>query len=122
MSRVGVPFADLFSALPLLTSFAIPMSLASKMWALTNNPDALKLFFSDNTSAGYKMSMKFLSSYMSFKPAVDLEEFTVCPILLTQPMEDKWSTLHLSELFLKLVMKVPVKVVELENAGHYPLE
>jgi pimeloyl-ACP methyl ester carboxylesterase len=50
------------------------------------------------------------------------EAFDVCPILLTQPAKDRWSPLHLSELFLRRVRKVPVTTVMLDNAGHYPIE
>jgi pimeloyl-ACP methyl ester carboxylesterase len=98
------------------------MSLASKMSALVNNPDALKVCLSDRSSAGSWASMHFMSVYASYKPALGPEEFDVCPILLTQPAKDKWTPLHLSELVLRRIKKVPVKTVELENAGHYPLE
>jgi pimeloyl-ACP methyl ester carboxylesterase len=59
---------------------------------------------------------------MNYKPVVPPEEFTVCPILLTQPEKDLWTPFHLAEFFLKRVKKVDVKIVMLENAGHYPLE
>lgn len=121
MSRVGVPLAKL-SDIPLLRSLSLPMSLASKMSALVNNSDALRVFLADRSSAGSWASMHFLSTYSSYKPALEPEDFDVCPILLTQPHEDKWTPLHLSELFLSRVRKVSVKTVELENAGHYPLE
>lgn len=121
MSRAGVPLAKL-SDIPLLRSLSLPMSLASKMWALVNNSDALRVFLADRSSAGSWASMHFLSTYSSYKPALEPEDFDVCPILLTQPREDKWTPLHLSELFLSHVRKVSVKTVELENAGHYPLE
>ncbi|KAJ9227445.1 hypothetical protein DTO271D3_1452 [Paecilomyces variotii] len=121
MSRVGIPFARL-SDLPLVRSLSLPMSLASKMSALVNNPDALKVFLADRSSAGSWASMHFLSTYATYKPALEPEDFDVCPILLTQPAKDKWTPLHLSELVLSRVKKVPVKIVELENAGHYPLE
>ncbi len=68
------------------------------------------------------MTMAFLSSYVSYQPAVEPEAFDVCPILLTQPAADRWTPLDLSEPLLKRLQKVPVKVVMLENAGHYPLE
>ena len=55
-------------------------------------------------------------------PVIEPEAFNVCPILLTQPAKDRWTPLHLSELFLRRIRKVPVKTVMLENAGHYPLE
>ncbi|MNJ73742.1 hypothetical protein D3C77_705790 [compost metagenome] len=66
--------------------------------------------------------MAFLASYCSYRPRLEPEDFDVCPILLTQPAEDKWTPLHLSELVLKRISRVPVKTVMLENAGHYPLE
>ncbi|MFZ2986680.1 hypothetical protein [Ideonella sp.] len=68
------------------------------------------------------MTMAFLDSYLSYQPLVRPEDFDVCPILLTQPAEDRWTPLHLSEPFLKRVQKVPVRTVMLERAGHYPLE
>jgi pimeloyl-ACP methyl ester carboxylesterase len=92
------------------------------MWALFNSPAAMKILMAGKTSAGAWTSMRFLSTSMRYKPAIQPEEFTICPILLSQPAEDRWTPLHLSELFLKRVKKVDVKVVQLENAGHYPLE
>jgi len=66
--------------------------------------------------------MKFLATYTGYQPALEPENFDVCPVLLTQPAQDHWTPLHLSELFLKRVKRVPVKTVMLENAGHYPIE
>lgn len=121
MSRVGGPMLNLAARTPLRT-MRMPMTMASKMWALVNNEDALRVWLSDKRSAGNAMTMAFLSSYMSYQPVTEPEDFNVCPILLTQPAADRWTPLHLSEPFLKRVRKVPVKVVMLENAGHYPLE
>jgi alpha-beta hydrolase superfamily lysophospholipase len=122
MSHVGIPSSHLFASLPLLRSVSIPFSLASKTWALSNSPAAMKIFIAEKTSADVWTSMRFLSTFMQYKPAVQPEEFTICPILLSQPAEDRWTPLHLSELFLKRVKKVDVKVVQLKNASHYPLE
>ena len=98
------------------------MSLASKMSALVNNKAALKACLKDKTSAGKWVTMKFLSSLTAYKPVVEPEGFAVCPVLLTQPERDTWTPLHLSELFLRRLHRVPIKVVMLQNAGHYPLE
>lgn len=92
------------------------------MYALANNPQALKILLNDRTSGVSWVSMRFLSTYMTYKPAVAPEDFDICPILLTQPAEDRWTPLKLSEPFLSRVKKVPVKTVELGNAGHYPME
>jgi pimeloyl-ACP methyl ester carboxylesterase len=121
MSRVGVPMAGL-SDIPLLRIFSLLMSLASKMSTFVNDLAALKVFMADRPSAASWASMHFLASYSSYRPAFEPENFDVCPILLTQPDQDKWTPMHLSELVLSRVKKVPVKTVILENAGHYPIE
>jgi pimeloyl-ACP methyl ester carboxylesterase len=121
ISRLGVPLVRLGVKLG-MGSVRIPMRLASKMHTLVNSNAALKTFYRDRTSAGNWLSQTFLATYMSYLPAMEPEAFDVCPILLTQPAEDRWTPLHLSELFLRLVKKVPVTTVMLENAGHYPIE
>jgi hypothetical protein len=63
------------------------------MYALANNPQALKILLNDRTSGGSWVSMRFLSTYMTYKPAVAPEDFDICPILLTQPAEDRWTRL-----------------------------
>jgi alpha-beta hydrolase superfamily lysophospholipase len=121
MGRVGGPMLN-FAAKTPLKYVRMPMTLASKMSALLNNEDALKVWLSDKRSAGNAMTMAFLSSYVSYQPVTEPDDFDVCPILLTQPAADRWTPLHLSEPFLNRIQKVPVKVVMLESAGHYPLE
>jgi len=121
MSRVGGPLLALSAKTP-LANMRLPMSLASKMHALVNDKAALKACVADKTSAGNWVTTRFLASYMSYVPAIEPEAFDVCPILLTQPAQDRWTPLHLSELFLRRIHRVPVSTVMLENAGHYPLE
>lgn len=99
-----------------------PMARLSKMSALVNDPDALRVFPNDSSSAGSWVSVRFLNSYMNFKPALEPAAFDICPVLLTQPAEDHWTPLHLSQPFLSEIKKVPVKTVLLDNAGHYPLK
>lgn len=98
------------------------MCLAGKMNTLVNNKAALKACMQDRTSAGNWATMAFISSYMKYRPEIAPENFTVCPVLLTQPAADRWTPLHLSELFLKRIKKVRVQTVILPEAGHYPLE
>jgi len=121
MSRVGLPLLHLAARTP-LAAMRLPMTMASKMHALVNNKAALKVWLSDKRSAGNAMTLAFLSSYLKYVPVTPPEFFDVCPILLTQPAEDRWTGLHLSELFLRRIRKVPVKTVMLQGAGHYPLE
>ena len=100
----------------------LPMRLTSKMYALVNDKAALRTCLKDATSAGNSATVAFLNSYLNFQPAIEPEDFAVCPILLTQPGADRWTPRHLSDLFLDRVGKVPVTVVELENGSHYPIE
>jgi len=120
-SRVGVPAMGLAVRTP-LGRIRYPMSLASKMSTLVNDPAAMKLLKRDRSSAANWMSMDFLSSYMNYAPAVEPADFDACPVLLTQPAQDRWTPRELSGPVLAPIRKVSVDVVDLENAGHLPLE
>lgn len=76
----------------------------------------------DKTSAGNRVPMRFISSYMNYVPEIQPEDFEICPILLTQPELDRWTPLHLSQPFLDRIKKVAVKTVLLQSGGHYPVE
>lgn len=121
ISRVGTPVTHLAAKTP-LASMRIPMRLASKMNTLVNNKQALKVFLKDKSSAGNSVSLSFLDSYLHYKPELEATDFNVCPILLTQPEQDRWTPLSLSTPFLNRIQHVPVTTVILQNAGHYPLE
>ncbi|AIF48854.1 alpha/beta hydrolase [Dyella japonica] len=121
MSRVGGPLLTLSAKTP-LAGMRLPMSLASKMHALVNDKAALKACMADKTSAGNWVTTRFLASYMNYTPVIEPEDFDVCPILLTQPAQDHWTPLHLSERFLRRIHRVPVRRTMLDNAGHYPIE
>ncbi|MGB7981610.1 MAG: alpha/beta fold hydrolase [Candidatus Nanopelagicales bacterium] len=121
MSRVGAPLVR-FAARTPLSGLRMPMRVASKMHKLVNDPATLAACLRDGTSAGNAMTMTFLASYLAYRPTVEPEQFDVCPILLTQPGEDRWTPLHLSLLFLDRIDRVPVLTVTLDGAGHYPIE
>lgn len=121
MSRVGSFFARLVVHTP-LAALRIPMWLVSKMSTLVNDPKALRVFMQDKSSAGNSVSVAFLHSYLFYTPEVAPEAFDLCPVLLTQPAQDRWTPLSLSEPFLAKIKHVPVTTVMLDNAGHYPLE
>ena len=121
LSRIGMLLFQILDSIG-LGFITQPMAQLSKMSALVNNPDALRVFLNDSSSAGSWVSVRFLNSYMNFKPALEPAEFDICPVLLTQPAEDHWTPLRLSQPFMSEIKKVPVKTVLLDNAGHYPLE
>ncbi|MEV7499974.1 alpha/beta hydrolase [Streptomyces sp. NPDC093018] len=120
-ARLGGPVMGLLARTP-AAGLQCPMSLASKMSALANDPGAMKVFLKDRTSAANWVSIRFLDRYMNYAPAVEPEDFDACPVLLTQPAEDRWTPHHLSVPVLSRITKVPVDTVMLDNAGHYPLE
>lgn len=120
-SRLGVPLMGWLAKVG-AGGFKYPMTLASKMSALANDKAAMKVFLRDRTSAANWVSARFLASYGSYVPAIEPEHFDRCPVLLTQPAEDRWTPLHLSAPFLSRIHRVPVETVMLANAGHYPME
>jgi pimeloyl-ACP methyl ester carboxylesterase len=120
-ATIGTRAVELLAKSP-LRKLRYPMTLASKMTALCNNEDALKVFLADKTSAGNSVSLKFLDDYRTYVPDIEPRDFDVCPVLLTQPAEDRWTPLELSKPVLDPITRVPVRTVMLENAGHYPLE
>lgn len=65
-------------------------------------------FLSDSSSAGNWVPARFLAGYMTHVPAIEPEAFDVCPILLTQPAQDRWTPLALRcvcvSFFLALVV------------------
>ena len=118
---VGAPVMKALSRTP-LRGTRVPMKLVSKMRALVNDPAAKRACYADATSAGNRVTMAFLDSYLNYRPTVAPEDFDTCPVLHTQPGADRWTPLELSAPFLDRVSRVPVTTVLLENAGHYPLE
>ncbi|MGW5240288.1 alpha/beta hydrolase [Monashia sp. NPDC004114] len=100
----------------------VPMRFVSKMRALVNGREAKRAWYKDKTSAGNNVSIAFLDSWLQYRPVLSPEDFSVGPVLLTQPAADHWTPLHLSEPFLARITQVPVSTVMLPNGGHYPLE
>ncbi|MBV4459162.1 alpha/beta fold hydrolase [Pseudomonas sp. COR58] len=121
MGRLGIPMIHFLARTP-LSGLKMPMWLASKMHTLVNDRAALKACLKDHTSAGNWASLRFLSSYLGYTPAMEPESFDVCPVLLTQPAADRWTPLALSQPFLQRLIRVEVATQMLDNAGHYPLE
>lgn len=121
MGVCGTPLVELGARTP-LASMRIPMRLASKMRALTNDKESLKAFMADGTSAGNWVSLRFLESYLNYAPTQEPGEFDVCPLLLTQPDADRWTPFALSEPFIEQLSKVKTTVVTLDGAGHFPIE
>ena len=115
-----VPFMNILSKTPFKT-FPISMKAVSKMNLLVNNSDALRHFLTDKTSAGASVQLQFLYSYMTYKSKIPVSEFTKCPILLTQPENDHWTPLALSQISMQNCA-APFTIKVLQNGGHFPME
>lgn len=125
-AKFGWSNGFMFPAMNLLNKIGfkrlqLPMKAVSKMNYLCNNEKALQIFLDDNASAGAKVQMQFLYEYMHYHPPIPVTEFDKCPILLTQPDQDRWTPLPLTELSMKGI-KAPFTIRLLENGGHYPME
>lgn len=121
INRIGTPLMPLVIKLG-LGKVKMPMSLVSKMSALSNSKAAMQVFMQDKTSAANWVSIAFLHSYMYHQLICEPEDFNRCPILLTQPEEDQWTPLSLSQPFLDRIKNVPVQTIVLPKGGHYPVE
>lgn len=119
-SWIAVPAMEALAKTPLKRT-AIAMKDVSKMNALVNNTEALKIFLKDKASAGAKVQVQFLAEYMTYKMPIPVAQYDKCPILLTQPEKDTWTPLKLSEISMQGI-KAPYTVKILENGGHYPME
>ncbi|MCH4886453.1 alpha/beta hydrolase [Acidaminobacter sp. JC074] len=120
MSKMSVPFLSTASKIG-LKRLNLKMKQVSKMSALTNHPEALKIMMKDETSGGGKAQIQFLNSYSNYIPDIEPKNFEKCPILLTQPEKDRWTPLHHSKLSLR-DLKSNFKIKVLPGAGHYPME
>lgn len=105
-----------------LAKFKMKMSIPSKMNTLVNDKNCLQIMLGDKTSAGNKVSMAFMLSYMTYVPEMEAKDFDICPILLTQPEKDRWTPQFLSDSFLDEMKKVKVTKTILKNGSHYPIE
>jgi len=104
-----------------LRGLPVPMKWVSKMTALTNNKEAQRLLMADKQSAGASVSIAFIGSVFSYTSKIKPEEFQSCPVLLTQPAEDRWTPLSASRDFYDR-LACPKEIVMLPDAGHYPME
>jgi alpha-beta hydrolase superfamily lysophospholipase len=115
-----------FKTLPLLPAallgrIRVPMKHLVKMKALVNDAQALKLLLRDRCSAGASVSLEFVNSMIQHRPAIAFEDFDLCPIILLQPGEDRWTPFPVTEPFWERVA-APKQMITLDNASHYPIE
>jgi alpha-beta hydrolase superfamily lysophospholipase len=110
-----VPMAALFG------SVRIPVRWVANMSKVANNPELSRVVSDDPTGGGNHVPLRFLRSIMAIRPAIEPEDFDLCPVLLAQPAADLWTTIEASRPFFDR-LKGPKELVMLENCGHLPIE
>jgi alpha-beta hydrolase superfamily lysophospholipase len=120
VESIGAMTFKLLAQTP-LRILPVPMRWVSKMSALSNNKEAQAILIKDKLSAGSSVPISFIGSVFSYKPKLQPEQFLSCPVLLTQPDEDRWTPLSASSDFFDR-LACPKQIVMLEDAGHYPME
>ena len=99
----------------------MPMAYVSKMDRISNRPALSKLVTSDRLGGGSWVPARFLRTLMTAPPALEPEEFTVCPVLLAHPGVDRMTDIALSRRFFDR-LAAPKRMVVLDGASHMPTE
>jgi hypothetical protein len=93
-----------------------------------NNPEISRRLCTDLIGGGNRVPLRFMHSLLAIRPAIEPDDFDLCPVLLAQPAADTWTTLEASKPFFDLI-KGPKELVtrpsrrcpgRLENCGHSP--
>lgn len=109
---------------PLATVFGdlrFPIRWITNMRGVANDPEIARIVCADPVGGGNRVSLRFLSSFLAIRPAVEPEQFDLCPVLLAQPAADLWTTIEASGPFFDRI-KGRKELVMLENCGHLPIE
>ncbi len=106
---------------PLTDGLPLPMALMSKMHKISNRPELSALVKRDRLGGGSWVPARFLRTLMTTPPALEPEQFDVCPVLLAHPGVDRMTDISLSRRFFERLAG-PKRMVVLEGASHMPTE
>lgn len=113
--------AALTALRPVADSVRVPIRWTADMAAMSNDPALTRLVAADPAGGGNRVSLRFLRTWLSSRPAVEPERFDACPVLLAHPGADRWTPMALSRAFLDRIA-APTELAVLEGAGHLPVE
>ncbi len=119
LSRAGLPVIETLRLL--LDRLPIPMRLVSRMNRISNDASLAALCTSDPLGGGNWMPARFLRTMLSMPPAIEPEDFDICPVLLAHPGEDRMTDIALSRAFFER-LACEKQMVVLEGASHMPIE
>ncbi len=119
-SRVGIKLMDILPVF-LQKKIKIPVKEVANMRTIVNDKELMKILMKDKVGSGSSVSIYFLVSMMNLIPLIEPEDFSICPVLLTHPEDDRWTPVDVSKLFFDKI-KAPKRLKMLKNAGHFPIE
>jgi alpha-beta hydrolase superfamily lysophospholipase len=99
----------------------LPMSMVSKMNRISNDPELSRIVSRDRLGGGSWVPARFLRTLMSTAPAIEPEDFDVCPVLLCHPGVDRMTDIAHSRRFFDR-LPGPKRMVVLDGASHMPTE
>ena len=99
----------------------LPMKMVTKMRALANNAELVKLLIKDKRASGISVPISFLYTMLNPRIKIEPEQFEICPFLLVHPADDKWTDISLSQIFYDR-LGCDKELHLLEGAGHFPVE
>jgi alpha-beta hydrolase superfamily lysophospholipase len=99
----------------------LPMAYVSKMDRISNRAALSQLVKSDRLGGGSWVPARFLRTLMTTAPAIEPEQFDVCPVLLAHPGNDRMTDIALSRRFFER-LAAPKQMVVLDGASHMPTE
>ena len=99
----------------------LPMAWMSRMHRISNRPELSRLVSHDRLGGGSWVPARFLRTMATAAPALEPEEFDVCPVLLAHPGADRMTDIALSRRFFDR-LAAPRRMIVLEGASHMPTE
>ena len=97
------------------------MAYVSKMDRISNRPELSALVKSDRLGGGSWVPARFLRTLLTTPPAIEPEDFDLCPVLLAHPGNDRMTDITLSRRFFDR-LAAPKRMVVLDGASHMPTE
>lgn len=106
---------------PVTDGLPLPMRYVSKMDRISNDPELAAICANDPLGGGSWVPARFLRTLMTTAPDIEPEDFTLCPVLLVHPGEDRMTDIAFSRRFFDR-LAAPKRMVVLEGASHMPTE
>jgi alpha-beta hydrolase superfamily lysophospholipase len=104
-----------------LDGLPLPMAYVSKMDNISNDPTLSRLCKRDRLGGGNWVPARFLRTLLATTPAIEPEDFDVCPVLLAHPGVDHMTDIAASRRFFER-LRGKKRMVVLEGASHMPTE